>query len=112
MTTRPTFLGMPVDPQSRCVHWSGPTDIVAFRFSCCDGWWPCAQCHVATADHDAIPWPMSRFSEPSVLCGACGHSMAVPDYTGSRSRCPSCAAVFNPRCKAHWPLYFEQPGCC
>lgn len=104
--------GRPIDAASRCVHWQGPSDVVAFRFACCDGWWPCHACHEEMAGHGAIPWPVGHFSERSVLCGACGQAMTVPDYTSSGSRCPSCRAEFNPRCRPHWPLYFEMPGCC
>ena len=111
MTGPVRFRGQPVDAQSRCVHWNGPTDIVAFRFACCEGWWPCHACHEETAGHVAVPWPVARFGEPSVLCGACGLEMAASDYTGSGSRCPHYSASFNPRCKPHWPLYFEQPCC-
>jgi uncharacterized CHY-type Zn-finger protein len=99
--------GRPVDAQSRCVHWSGPTDVVAFRFACCDGWWPCHACHEASAGHPAKPWPRSRFAEPSVLCGACQSPLTVPQYLAGGDACLLCGAPFNPRCRPHHPLYFE-----
>ncbi|MES2153926.1 MAG: CHY zinc finger protein [bacterium] len=99
--------GHPLDPQTRCVHWHGPLDVVAFRFACCDGWWPCHDCHDETAGHKAMPWPKSRHAQPSVICGVCRHEMTVAEYVGCNSRCPVCRAGFNPACKGHWPRYFE-----
>ncbi len=99
--------GEPLDDETRCVHWHGPLDVVAFRFACCEGFWPCYKCHDGGADHAALPWPRTRFEERSVLCGACRTEMTVPVYVASGSRCPSCGAGFNPACCAHWPLYFE-----
>ena len=103
------FRGHPVDAEGRCVHWHGAADVVAFRFACCDGWWPCATCH-DEAGHARKPWPAARFGEPSVLCGACGVALTAPAYAASDSRCTACGHAFNPRCRPHWPLYFEGPG--
>ena len=99
--------GRPVDGQTRCVHWGGPLDVLAFRFPCCDGWWPCHACHGEAAGHAARPWPRARFGEPSVLCGACRTAMTVPEYVGAPDRCPACGAGFNPGCRSHHPLYVE-----
>ena len=103
----PLLRGRAIDAQSRCTHWHGPTDIVAFRLACCDGWWPCIDCHAETAGHDAKPWPADRHGEPAVLCGACGHTMTPVAYVACASHCPACHAAFNPKCKPHWPQYFE-----
>lgn len=100
--------GRPVDDQTRCAHWSGPLDVVAFRFACCHGWWPCHDCHVEAAGHRAKPWPATRADEHAVRCGACGATMTPRDYAASGSRCPNCAQGFNPGCRPHWPLYFES----
>lgn len=43
--------GLDVDEETRCVHWHGPTDIVALRMHCCRRWFPCYECHQAVADH-------------------------------------------------------------
>lgn len=91
-----------------CLHWTTPRDVVAFRFACCGPWWPCSLCHEEAAGHAAVPWPKARFGERSVLCGACGHAMTVPEYMACGSRCPACGAAFNPGCQAHWPQYFED----
>jgi uncharacterized CHY-type Zn-finger protein len=99
--------GRPLDAATRCAHWHGPLDIVAFRFACCEGWWPCHACHEETSDHPALPWPRSRTQEPSVLCGACGTPMTVIEYVGAHDACPTCGAGFNPGCRAHHGLYFE-----
>ncbi|MEM0961840.1 MAG: CHY zinc finger protein, partial [Bacteroidota bacterium] len=58
--------GIAVDPQTRCAHYDGPTDIVAFRFACCDTYYPCHRCHDEATDHAARVWPRDRFDEPSV----------------------------------------------
>lgn len=101
------FRGRPLDSQSRCVHWHGPTDIVAFRFACCEGWWPCHACHEETAGHTAMRWPAARAGEACVMCGACRREMTSAQYMQSGSMCPACGAGFNPRCEPHWPLYFQ-----
>lgn len=101
------FQGHPVDRSGRCIHWSGALDIVAFRFACCDGWWPCLECHNQGERHLAAPWPKSRAQEASVLCGACRHEMTAAQYVASDCLCPSCGSSFNPHCKPHWYLYFE-----
>jgi len=100
--------GRPIDAETRCVHWHSALDVVAFRFPCCDGWWPCVDCHDGTAGHSAEPWPASRFGEASVLCGVCKARMAVPVYVACASRCPRCGVAFNPNCRLHWGRYFES----
>jgi uncharacterized CHY-type Zn-finger protein len=99
--------GVDVDSSTRCAHWHLPVDIVAIRFACCDRWYPCAECHAAVADHESTVWPAARFAEPAVLCGACGHQMSVDAYLECDAACPSCSALFNPRCRSHAPRYFE-----
>ncbi|MFO1533475.1 MAG: CHY zinc finger protein [Thermoplasmatota archaeon] len=103
----PWVRGRPVDLETRCVHWSSPLDVVAFRFPCCEGWWPCHLCHEEEADHAATPWPRAR-QEDTVLCGRCQVTMTPDRYMASGSTCPHCGAGFNPACRAHWPRYFES----
>ena len=98
-------LGDVVDDQTRCVHWNGPTDIVAMKFVCCDEYYPCFECH-ASAGHPAELWPRSRFGEPAVLCGVCRSELTVDEYLAA-SDCPRCSAPFNPGCALHYHLYFE-----
>ena len=102
--------GVDVDPDTRCVHYHTDRDVVAFRFACCEAYYPCFRCHEAVTDHDAIPWPRSRFDEPSVLCGVCETELTVPAYLEADSRCPACDAAFNPDCAAHADRYFEPDG--
>jgi uncharacterized CHY-type Zn-finger protein len=102
----PRVLGLPVDDQTRCVHYRTPLDVVAIRFFCCGGFYPCHLCHRDTADHGAIPWPADDRTARSVLCGVCKETLAIAEYLGAEA-CPSCGAAFNPRCKTHLELYFE-----
>lgn len=102
--------GQAVDDQTRCVHWDSERDIVAFRFPCCQGWWPCRRCHDGTVDHGTEVWPEEARDVEAVLCGACRTSMTIQAYLDSGHRCPSCGAGFNPGCQAHWPAYFEGAG--
>lgn len=95
-----------VDDETRCEHYNGPTDVVALRFACCESYFPCFECHGAVESHPAIPWPVTRFEEPAVLCGVCSSELTVGEYAGASS-CPSCSAPFNPRCALHYHLYFE-----
>jgi uncharacterized CHY-type Zn-finger protein len=98
--------GAVVDDQTRCIHWSGPLDVVAMRFACCDEYWPCFDCH-ASADHEPAVWPLDRFDEPAVLCGVCRSELTVNEYLAVDA-CPRCGASFNPGCALHHHLYFEQ----
>ena len=129
-TTRPAtddrfsvpLRGVAVGPETRCVHWDDPVDVVAIRFGCCETYYPCDACHDAATDHEAEPWPRARFDEPAVLCGVCGATLSAREYlagdsealraAGSRTQsdddsCPECGAAFNPGCRAHWDRYFE-----
>lgn len=105
---RPPVLGRPIDAETRCVHWSSPLDVVAIRFACCGDLYPCHACHEETAGHDAATWPEDARAERAVLCGGCGHLLAIAEY-GVAAACPSCAAPFNPGCALHWHLYFDGP---
>lgn len=109
--TEPKILvrGSVVDDQTRCVHYRTVLDVVALRFGCCGDYWPCHLCHAEGASHEARPWPRSRFSEPAVLCGVCRSTLTVEEYQ-SVTRCPGCAAEFNPACALHAEYYFEGGG--
>ena len=99
-----------VDLETRCRHWRGQRDIIAIRFCCCDGWYPCYECHAALADHPASVWPVSALDKRAVLCGACGAQLTIAQYVESGAACLECAAAFNPGCKNHYHLYFELPN--
>lgn len=102
--------GVDVDHETRCKHYHSDMDIIAMRFACCDRFYPCFECHREMADHVAALWPMSRFSEFAVLCGACGGKLSVTDYLASNHLCPFCSAQFNPGCLTHRGQYFETLG--
>ncbi|OAV63128.1 CHY zinc finger protein [Enteractinococcus helveticum] len=104
----PKVYGLLVDEQTRCAHYATALDIVALRFGCCERYYPCYQCHDATADHPRQPWPNTRAQEPAVLCGVCKSELLIAQYM-HKDRCPLCHAAFNPGCSAHYDLYFEQP---
>jgi len=98
-------LGKTVDGQTRCVHYSGPTDVVAIKFKCCGSYYPCFQCHRECADHHAQQWPCSEWSEKAILCGVCKTEHTIRTYLGVHS-CPQCNAAFNEGCRLHRHLYF------
>ena len=99
--------GVRVDPETRCVHWDDPVDVVALRFGCCETYYPCDGCHDAATDHEAVPWPRERFDEPAVLCGACRTTLTAREYLNSDDACPACGTAFNPGCRKHRDRYFE-----
>ncbi|WP_293032455.1 CHY zinc finger protein [Natronococcus sp.] len=100
--------GLGVGPETRCKHYRSDRDIVAFRFGCCERYYPCFRCHEAVADHEAVVWPRNRFDDPSVLCGACGTAMTAQEYLECDSRCPNCETAFNPGCENHLERYLER----
>jgi uncharacterized CHY-type Zn-finger protein len=111
MTSNPIAAqGVNVDPQTRCQHWHGATDIIAIKMKCCGVYYACRDCHDALADHPARVWPESEWEQEAILCGACGTVLTIHQYMRSGYCCPACRARFNPRCRNHFHLYFEaQP---
>ena len=102
--------GIGVADNSQCAHWHSSRDIIAIKFACCDTYYACFDCHRELADHAAEVRPRDRLLEPSVLCGACGRELTVPEYLGCGNECPGCSAAFNPGCASHYHLYFEGFG--
>lgn len=105
---RPLVKGIDLDPQTRCVHYNKPVDIIAIEMKCCGTYYACKQCHDALAGHPIEVWPRSEWERPAVLCGACGVKMSVRQYLKCSSRCPNCGAAFNPGCRNHDHFYFEM----
>jgi uncharacterized CHY-type Zn-finger protein len=107
----PDVRGINLDPQTRCEHYHGVTDIIAIKMKCCGVYYACKDCHAALADHQIQVWPESGWSEQAVLCGACGTELTIHQYMRSDYRCPACRAPFNPGCRNHYHLYFDiQPA--
>jgi uncharacterized CHY-type Zn-finger protein len=100
-------LGINVDPQTRCKHYSSKLDIIAIKFKCCETYYPCIKCHGEMADHPPKVWAKHEFSTEAILCGACNYELTIEEYMKCLSSCPSCSAQFNPGCKNHYHYYFE-----
>jgi uncharacterized CHY-type Zn-finger protein len=98
--------GLGLDEQTRCLHYHGPTDIVAIRFKCCGEYYACKDCHEALAEHAIVVWPEAEWAARAIRCGACGLEMTIQDYLRGESRCQACGAGFNPRCCHHHHFYF------
>lgn len=98
--------GAEVGPETRCVHYHGPRDVIAIRFPCCEAFYPCFACHRETTDHEARRWPADRFHTHAVLCGTCQAVLTIQQYLDDDT-CPSCGAAFNPGCARHHNRYFE-----
>ena len=101
-----TVHGLLVDDQTRCEHYRGPLDVIALKFACCGGWYPCHLCHAELADHEAQQWSTKDRATQAVLCGVCGSLLRIDAYLET-SECPTCAAGFNPGCRLHHDLYFD-----
>jgi uncharacterized CHY-type Zn-finger protein len=100
--------GVDLDPQTRCAHYHGPTDIIAIKMKCCGIYYACKDCHAAQADHPAEVWPASEWDQKAVLCGACGSELTINQYMQSGYQCPDCGAQFNPGCRNHYHYYFAS----
>ena len=108
----PHVFGAVVDSATRCIHFHSELDIVAIRFACCRRYYPCFLCHdeavrLESVPHAARRWPKSEWSELAILCGACHRELSINEYRRVE-RCPHCAAEFNPGCRLHAHLYFEE----
>lgn len=99
--------GIDVDAETRCAHYHSEIDIIAIKFKCCGEWFPCFDCHAAIADHEPAVWTKEERNKKAILCGACRHHLTIAEYFECGSRCPRCAADFNPGCANHYQLYFE-----
>jgi|SRR5882724_12717976 len=81
--------GVNLDPQTRCEHYHGSTDIVAIKTKCCGVYYACKDCHAAMADHEIAVWPENEWNQEAILCGACGTTLTILQYMQSDSRCPA-----------------------
>lgn len=103
-------LGKIVDNETRCVHWHTDLDVMAIKFKCCKNFFACYSCHEETTDHPIIKYDLSKQDDCGVeiiLCGKCYSTMTFNDYV-SDVRCINCDTPFNPGCKLHYTLYFEN----
>jgi uncharacterized CHY-type Zn-finger protein len=100
--------GVELDPQTRCEHYRGRTDIIAIKMKCCGVYYACKDCHAALSDHEIEVWPRNEWTERAVLCGECGSELSIEKYMGCEFRCPSCGAAFNPGCRNHYRFYFDM----
>jgi uncharacterized CHY-type Zn-finger protein len=107
LPTLPTVLGVTLDPQTRCEHYHGPTDIIAIKMKCCGLYYACKDCHETLADHPIAVWPESEWDQVAVLCGACRTELTIHQYMQSESRCPVCSERFNRGCRNHYHFYFQ-----
>ncbi|MGC1491587.1 MAG: CHY zinc finger protein, partial [Candidatus Acidiferrum sp.] len=79
--------GLDLDPQTRCLHYRSPLDIIAIKMKCCGLFYACKDCHIALAGHPIEPWPQSEWAEPAVLCGACRSTLSISAYLACNSIC-------------------------
>src|ERR1700722_10928202 len=98
--------GVNLDSQTRCMHYHGPTDIVAIKMRCCGVYYACKDCHDALADHRLEVWPESEWNQKAILCGACGTELTISQYMLCEFSCPACHKGFNPGCRNHYHFYF------
>jgi uncharacterized CHY-type Zn-finger protein len=107
--TTPEVRGLNLDPQSRCLHYHSPLDIIAIKLKCCGHYYACKDCHETLAGHAIEPWPQSEWHQEAVLCGNCRAQLTIHAYLQSNSRCPNCNSPFNPACRNHYHFYFAVP---
>ena len=101
--------GLNLDPQTRCDHYHGPTDIIAIKMNCCGVYYACKDCHDALACHPIEVWPEAHWDQKAILCGACRAELTISAYLACNSVCPACHAAFNPGCRNHYDFYFATP---
>jgi uncharacterized CHY-type Zn-finger protein len=102
----PEVRGLNLDPQTRCLHYHSPLDIIAIKMKCCATYYACKDCHDALANHPLEPWPPSDWHTQAILCGSCRAQLTIAAYLECNSVCPNCRAAFNPRCRNHYHFYF------
>lgn len=112
------IVGKLVDEFSRCVHWHGEKDIIALKFKCCpDVYYPCYSCHneINSEDHVIEKYDIHNDKDKNlIICGICKTEMTFEQYKTTDEtnllKCYNCKSPFNPGCKYHYNLYFENCG--
>jgi uncharacterized CHY-type Zn-finger protein len=105
----PEVRGLNLDPQTRCLHYHSPLDIIAIKMKCCGTYYACKDCHDALAGHSIEVWPEAEWGQKAILCGACRAELTIYAYLECNSVCPACQAPFNPGCRNHHHFYFATP---
>lgn len=100
--------GNDIDMETRCAHYHSEIDRIAIKFYCCQTYFPCFICHEEKGCGSPELWPLNKFNEKAILCGACGHELSISDYLNGQFLCPACDADFNPGCSLHKHLYFAD----
>ncbi|MFM9872323.1 MAG: CHY zinc finger protein [Fimbriimonadaceae bacterium] len=100
--------GLQIGAKTECEHWHSNLDVIAIKFPCCQEFYCCFDCHKSLADHPAKTWPTTDRDRLAILCGNCGHQLTIVEYQLPGDACPNCAAQFNPGCRNHTHLYFEN----
>ena len=103
----PVVHGATVDGQTRCIHYRTELDVVAIRIACCGRYYPYYACHAEAESHPARQWPRDAGGEHAILCGVCRTELTIDAYRATDD-CPACGAAFNPGCRLHAHLYFED----
>ena len=110
--------GCLVDEFSRCEHWHSEIDVIALKFKCCPTvYYPCYSCHEETtpADHKVEKYDLVVDKDKNlVICGMCKTEMTFDKYRNTEEdgilKCYNCKAHFNPGCKLHYKIYFDNLG--
>lgn len=108
MTSKAPFVyGKVIDCETRCIHYHSKTDRIAIKFYCCQKFFPCYACHEISGCGHPLVWPINKFNEKAILCGACKSELSISTYLTCNSKCPHCSASFNPGCNLHRHYYFQ-----
>lgn len=99
----PLIKGINLDAAGRCKHYHKDADIAALKCSQCDEYYAYYQCHDSLEDHKFVA---SNKDDYPVMCGVCRRLLDFDEYTSGA--CPNCHHGFNPRCKLHYEIYFED----
>lgn len=102
-----TVGGARIDAACRCVHYGSELDVVAIRLACCDVYFPCFRCHDEAMGHTRLRWIPADADERAILCGVCRARLTIRTYRAVTA-CPECSHAFNPGCRLHEALYFDD----
>ncbi|MES2200455.1 MAG: hypothetical protein V4489_09880 [Chlamydiota bacterium] len=101
-------LGIGLNGSIGCKHYRSPLDVIAILCPCHQKYYACHLCHLEIHGRPMETRAVKDFQVKAVLCRNCHIKLSISNYLSCQNRCPHCRSSFNPGCKQHRHLYFQE----